>query len=108
MAVSKKMLVEIERRTYRLVQNSRHTIDEKLKVLRSVQSPKVVPIVILGWIPTTILRDGIHKKNKEQLQAVDHKYLLRVPPHHMVIRHSPGCRVVLDGLELLVSRPLLF
>jgi hypothetical protein len=45
--------------TYRLVQNPGHAVNEELKVLRPVQSPKVMAIVILWRRPATILWDWI-------------------------------------------------
>jgi hypothetical protein len=44
---------------YRLIENPGHAVNQKLEILRPVQTTKIVAIVVLGWISTAIFWDRI-------------------------------------------------
>lgn len=48
------------------------------------------------------LRDWIQDQYKEQLQAVRDQYLPLIFENHMVVGYAPCCRIVFEGLYLLV------
>lgn len=56
-------------------------------------------VVILGRRSTSIFWDGVQKKNEKILQAIDNQNLFGIFPHDMVVRNSPGGRIIFDGLD---------
>ena len=79
----------VEGTTYRLVQNPSHAVHEELEVMRPMQSPKIMAIVILWRGAATILRNWIQNKYEEKLQAINNQNLLRISPDDVVIWNSP-------------------
>jgi hypothetical protein len=82
--------------SYLLVQYSRHSVDKELEVLRSVQSAKEVPKVVFRDNTMGGLWNWVADEDEEQLEAVDDQQLLVVAKHDVIVRDSPGGRIVFD------------
>jgi len=81
-----------------LVQNPRHPIDKELEVLWSMQATEEVPKEVFGWRAISRFWYGVENQYQQQLQTVSNQNLLRIFEHDVVVRHTPGGRVVFQGL----------